>query len=73
MICPNCKTNLEGGLVYDTFFEQYQDETEALRIAEMYGATKTKGHWGREISLYDLWKDRTVAYRCPDCNHEWSR
>ena len=25
----------------------------------------------REISIYDRDKDRTVAYRCPDCGFEW--
>lgn len=27
----------------------------------------------REIAIYDRDLDRTVAYRCPDCLHEWSR
>lgn len=27
----------------------------------------------REIAIYDRGLDRTVAFRCPDCNHEWSR
>lgn len=73
MICPNCNANLEGGLIYETFFEKHGDEHKALEIAEMYGATKTEGHWGREIGIYDLYKDRTVAYECPDCKHRWKR
>jgi hypothetical protein len=27
----------------------------------------------REIAIYDRMLDRTVAFRCPDCGHEWSR
>lgn len=73
MICPNCKANLEEGLIYDTFLEKYGDESQALETAAMYGATKTTGRWGREIAISDLHKDRVVAYRCPDCNHEWGR
>lgn len=34
-----------------------------------YGAT----HFGREIAIYDMDRDRTVAYRCPDCGHGWKR
>lgn len=73
MICPNCNANLEGGLIYETFLEKYGDEQKALETAECYGATKTEGRWGREIGIYDMYKDRTVAWRCPDCNHEWPR
>ena len=73
MICPNCKANLDGTLIYDTFMEKYEDESKALEVAAMYGATKTEGRWGRQIGLYDLVKDMTTAYRCPDCNHEWPR
>lgn len=28
-------------------------------------------HWRREIGIYDMGQDRTVAWRCPDCAHEW--
>lgn len=32
------------------------------------------GHprYTRAISIYSREKDRTVAWRCPDCKHEWS-
>ena len=74
MICPKCNSNLEGQLIYETFLDQYAgDETKALEAAAMYGATKTEGRWGRAIGIYSMEKDRTVAYRCPDCGHEWKR
>lgn len=73
MICPNCKSNLEGELIYETFLNKYVDEAKALETAAMYGATKTEGRWGREIAIYDMDRDRTVAHQCPDCNHQWGR
>lgn len=73
MICPNCEVDLDGDLIYETFFAKYGDEVRALRYAEMYGATKTEGRWGRQIGIYDYANDRTVAYRCPDCGHTWER
>jgi len=45
----------------------------ADKYAAAYGATRTKGRWGRAIGIYDLEKDRTVRWRCPDCEHEWPR
>lgn len=27
----------------------------------------------RKFLVYDIDKDETVAYRCPDCQHEWDR
>lgn len=71
--CPHCGVNLNGGLIYDTFMEKYGNHEEALRAAEMYGATQTEGMWGREIAIYDFMKDKTVAYKCPDCGKEWAR
>jgi len=71
--CPSCGNNLDGDLIWDTFFEKHKDEAEADRIAEMYGATRTEGRWGRQIARYSIEKDCVVAFRCPDCNHVWRR
>ena len=74
MICPNCNSNLEGGLIFDTFMEQYGDEDKALETAAMYGATKTEGHWGREIGIeIPGGYDGISYYKCPDCNAYWDR
>jgi len=72
MICPKCKTNLKGELIYETFLKQYRDEQKALDAAKMYGATKDNGKWGKEIGIYDMNHDRIITWRCPDCKHEWS-
>ena len=28
-------------------------------------------YFRREVAIYDREKDRTIAYRCPDCCFEW--
>ncbi len=71
--CPHCDVDLDGGSIWQTFFEKYGSEAEADRIAEMYGATRESGQWGRAIAIYSMETDRTVAWKCPDCNHEWPR
>lgn len=30
-------------------------------------------HYSHLISIYDMKRDRTVAWRCPDCGHEEAR
>jgi rubrerythrin len=71
--CPNCNADLDGGSIWETFFQLTGSEEEADRKAEMYGANREKGRWGRTIALYDRDKDRTVAWKCPDCEHTWER
>ena len=71
--CPKCNADLDGGSIWEHFFRSFKDEKKADEIAEMYGATREKGRWGRAIALYSRDEDRTVAYKCPDCKHEWSR
>jgi rubrerythrin len=71
--CPRCKVSLEGSLIFDTFLAKYNNEERALEAAKAYGATKTEGRWSKKIGLYDQNIDRTVAWRCPNCGHEWPR
>jgi rubrerythrin len=71
--CPNCNADLDGGSIWETFYQLTGSEEEADRKAEMYGANREKGRWGRTIALYDRDKDRTVAWKCPDCGHAWER
>lgn len=69
--CPKCGVNLDGGSIWEHFFEITGNEEEADEQAAWYGATRHKGQWGRKIGIYDRDKDRTVAWQCPDCEHEW--
>ena len=32
-----------------------------------------KETFSRAIGIYSIQTDRTVAYKCPDCDHEWPR
>ena len=72
--CPACNADMNGGSIWQTMFEQsLGDKEEADRKAEMYGATRTTGRWGRKIAVYDNGRDRTTHYRCPDCWAIWKR
>ena len=71
--CPYCGADLNGGSIWDYFFKQTGSEEEADRISEGYGASKGNGQWGRQIGIYDMDKDRTVRWQCPDCKGEWPR
>lgn len=71
--CPKCKTDLDGGSIWEHFFEKTGSEAEADKSAKSYGADRTQGQWGRAIGLYDRDLDRTTAWRCPDCGHRWGR
>jgi predicted Zn-ribbon and HTH transcriptional regulator len=57
-ICPGCKIDLREGA---------WKIPQELWVA--YGARQGT----RRIGIYSRERDRTVAWRCPDCNHEWSR
>lgn len=52
--------------------EHYEAEERADSVAGMYGASRTKGRWGRAVGIeYD--RDRVEEWQCPDCNHRWAR
>ena len=69
--CPCCGVDLNGGSIWQTFYEKTGSEEEADRISEMYGATRDLGQWGRQIGIYDMDKDATVYWECPDCGCNW--
>ena len=72
--CPHCGVSLTGGLIWDYFLDYAAgNEAEADRCAEMFGATREKGRWGRQIALYDQDADETTEYMCPDCKGLWPR
>jgi ribosomal protein L37AE/L43A len=71
--CPNCGMDFDGGLIWDTGLEMYGSEEEADEYAKAYGATRTTGRWGKRIGLYDVERDMTTRWMCPECKHEWPR
>ena len=52
---------------------QEEAERRADAYAKCYGATRTSGQWGRQIGIYDMERDRTAKWQCPDCKGEWPR
>lgn len=71
--CPKCNVDFDGELIFETFLRHFGDRQQALETAEAYGATETKGRWGKKIGIYDRGRDRTVAWQCHECNHQWDR
>ena len=72
--CPRCNANFELQDIYEHFLKEYNDPKEALETAEMYGWTKDKPQrFSRIIGIYDINKDRTTHWQCPDCNYQWPR
>lgn len=55
--CPLCQSDLTSDPIPEEWLDAYG------------GAT----HYSRVMGLYSLERDRTIAYRCPDCNGEWDR
>lgn len=72
--CPACDTNLidseipqENRYCYLGFVKNSQGEYEP---APDHGRPM---YYYRTIGIYDVYKDRTVAYKCPDCGHQSER
>lgn len=73
--CPHCNANLDGELVIDYPLSQGKTMEEALEYAAYYAGWEehgAKNRWGRQIGIYDMNSDRTIEYKCPDCNGTWS-
>lgn len=71
--CINCGVDLNGGYIYDTFYEKYGNHEDALASASMYGAKKGYGKWGRQIYMknYDKNYNKLPSYYiCPDCGEK---
>ena len=71
--CPNCGMDFDGDLIWDTGMKLYDDEERADEYAELYGATRTTGRWGKNIGIYSIEEDRTIGFKCPECDHEYGR
>jgi len=74
--CPHCKADLDGDLVINYPLSQGEDMAEAVRFASAYAGFKEYGlanRWGRAIGVYDMGRDRTVEWECPDCKGRWPR
>lgn len=62
-ICPACDSDLTGEPIPE----------ESLRRG-FYGEWDgTPQFYSRQIGVYSWEEDRTVAWQCPDCGHQWGR
>lgn len=52
--CAKCGADWDGGEIPENIREHYS----------------APYRWSRRIGIYDRGRDRTVAYRCPDCDDE---
>jgi hypothetical protein len=74
--CPYCKVSFDGDLVINYPRSQGKSYEEILEYARCYAGFTEHGldnRWSRKISIYCTDRDRTISYRCPDCNKEWGR
>jgi ssDNA-binding Zn-finger/Zn-ribbon topoisomerase 1 len=55
--CPKCES-------------LWHDKPIPKESQHLYGYAQ---FFSRLIGLYDLDRDRTVAWQCPDCNTRWDR
>lgn len=53
--CPKCKTDLRGNPIPEEHRQHYGGRT----------------HFLLQTSLYARSKDRTHAFECPFCGHQW--
>ena len=74
--CPACKSDLTGDPIPEKYRVHKDDCAEQKARFEgrcycfPYGDAT---HGSRRIGIYDRGRDRTVAWRCPDCGHQWDR
>ena len=62
--CPNCGTNLNGELIWQTFFDQHRDAERADEQADHYGATRTKGRWRNTMTRTGGKRSQTFCGKC---------
>jgi hypothetical protein len=58
--CPQCNADLRGERIPQKWIDDGS-----------YGPEDP--YYYRTIAIYSMAQDRTVAFRCPDCGHEWGR
>lgn len=72
--CPECHCNLVLEDIYEYYIKKGWDAEVALKHAKMFGWTNKKPtNFNRVIAIYDVRKDRTTHWLCPDCSHTWKR
>jgi predicted RNA-binding Zn-ribbon protein involved in translation (DUF1610 family) len=65
--CSACGSNLRGPIIEPSHREMYGGYVECRH------GCGSEPHYSRLMGIYDMERDRTVAWRCPDCGHEEAR
>ncbi len=80
MNCPECGNDLDGGSILETFVQQREDGTKMWQgmsddeiESYMKKCYSPPYRWGREIAIYSWEEDRTIQWKCPDCEQTWGR
>jgi hypothetical protein len=78
--CPKCKSSWDGGSILETFIQQrnnghavWKDLTDQQIEEKMKETYNEPYRWGRQISVYSRELDKTVYWKCPDCNTYFDR
>ena len=74
--CPHCNADLDGDLVIDSLIKFGYPQNEVIEYAKYYQGYSEYGEFNRftrKIGIYDVNKDRTIKWRCPDCKKTWGR
>lgn len=68
-----------SGVLFKQRGEPAPTEADAEMLADdyaqSYGATRTRGQWGRAIHvkfLHEGGERKPDLWRCPECQHEWA-
>jgi hypothetical protein len=73
MKCQHCNIYLLGELVINYPLQQGKTMEEAIAYAKNYSGWEKYGvenRWDLRIGIYDIEKDRTVKYICPNCKKD---
>jgi predicted RNA-binding Zn-ribbon protein involved in translation (DUF1610 family) len=70
--CPHCGSDLRGPEISRTWYLAYGYDPDG-RPATCRDGCGHPPHYSRLGSVYDRWRDRTVAWQCPDCGRKWQR
>ena len=56
--CPHCGSDQRGDAIPEAYLQMF---------------AHTDGHYYRTIGIYDMERDMTVEWKCPDCDGRWTR
>jgi hypothetical protein len=70
--CPKCGADLREGSIRPESYHLYGYGGAKQPVICRYGCGDPP-HFSRLTGIYDIGRDRTAAWHCPDCNETWPR